>query len=97
MDRLYLLKDLDVNALSVAAESDGSGLLLMQDATYALNESREESSLVRKILGKGRPVYYLDRDVERRGLTEKLISGAQKMNVEGMVDLLFGGARVINV
>lgn len=96
MDRLYVLKNLDVDALSITAESDGSGLLLMQDATYALNESREESSLVRKILGKGRPVYYLDRDVERRGLTEKLVSGAQKINTDGMVDLLFG-VRVINM
>jgi len=96
MDRLYVLKNLDVDALSVAAESDGSGLLLMQDATYALNESREESSLVRKMLGKGRPVYYLDRDVERRGLTGKLVQGAQKINIDDMVGLLFG-ARVINV
>jgi len=96
MDRLYVLKNLDEDAISIAAESGDSGLLLMQDATYALNESREESRLVRKILGKGRPVYYLDRDVERRGLTEKLVQGAQKINIDGMVDLLFG-VRVINV
>ncbi len=96
MNRLYVLKNLDVDALSVAAESDGSGLLLMQDSTYALNESREESSLVRKILGKGRPVYYLDRDMERRGLNGKLVQGAQPLDIDGMVDLLFG-VRVINV
>ena len=96
MDRLYVLNNLDEDAISIAAESGDSGLLLMQDATYALNESREESRLVRKILGKGRPVYYLDRDVERRGLTEKLVQGAQKINIDGMVDLLFG-VRVINV
>ena len=96
MNRLYVLKNLDVDALSVAAESDDSGLLLMQDATYALNESREESILVRKILGKGRPVYYLDRDVERRGLNGKLVQGAQPLDIDGMVDLLFG-VRVINV
>lgn len=96
MDRLYVLKNLDVDVLSVAAESNDSGLLLMLDATYALNESREESRLVREIIGKGRPVYYLDRDVERRGLTEKVVKGAQKINIDGMVDLLFG-VRVINV
>jgi len=96
MDRLYVLKNLDVDALSVAAESNDSGLLLMQDAIYALNESREESSLVREILGKGRPVYYLDRDVERRGLNGKLVQGAQPLDIDGMVDLLFE-VKVINV
>jgi sulfur relay protein TusB/DsrH len=96
MDRLYVLKNLDLDALSVATESDDSGLLLMQDATYALNASREESSLVKKILGKGRPVYYLDIDMERRGLTGRLVQGAQKIDIDGMVDLLFG-VRVINV
>jgi sulfur relay protein TusB/DsrH len=96
MDRLYVLKDLDVDALSIASESDGSGLLLMQDATYALNESRKESKLVRKIIEKGRPVYYLDSDMERRGLTSKLVKGAQPLDIEGMVDLLFG-AKVINL
>ena len=97
MDRLYVLKNLDVDALSITSESENSALLLMQDATYALNESREESRLVRKILGKGKPVYYLGRDAERRGLTGKLVEGAQPLEIEGMVDLLFGGARVINV
>lgn len=97
MDRLYVLKDLDVKALSIASESEGSGLLLMQDAAYALNESRRESSFVKKILGEGRPVYYLGRDVERRGLTGKLVSGAQPLDVDGVVDLLFSGARVLNV
>jgi sulfur relay protein TusB/DsrH len=96
MDRLYVLKDLDLDALSIASKSDGSGLLLLQDATYALNESREESRLVRKIIEKGRPVYYLDSDMERRGLTGKVAKGAQPLDIEGMVDLLFG-ARVINM
>lgn len=96
MDRLYVLKNLDADALSIAAELNDSGLLLMQDATYALNESREESSLVREILGKGRPVYYLDRDVERRGFNGKLVQGAQPLDIDGMVDLLFE-VKVINV
>ncbi len=97
MDRLYLLKNLDVNALSIAVESERSGILLMQDATLMLNESRKESRLVKTILDKGRPVYYLGRDVERRGLTGKLVSGAQPLDYDCMVDLLFGGAKVINV
>ena len=97
MDKLYLLKNLDVNALSIAVESESSGLLLMQDATLMLNESRKESRLVKMILDKGRPVYYLGKDVERRGLNDKLVSGAQPLDYDGMVDLLFGGATVINM
>ena len=69
----------------------------MQDATLMLNESRKESRLVKMILDKGRPVYYLGKDVERRGLNDKLVSGAQPLDYYGMVDLLFGGATVINV
>jgi len=97
MDRLYLLKNLDANALSVAVESENSGLLIMQDATIMLNESRKESRLIKTILEKGRPVYYLGKDVERRGLNGKLVPGAQPLDYDGLVDLLFGGATVINV
>ena len=91
------MKNLDVDALGVVVESERSGLLLMQDATYMLNESRNESRLVKTILEKGRPVYYLGRDVERRGLNVKLVSGAQPLDYDSMVDLLFSGATVINV
>jgi sulfur relay protein TusB/DsrH len=97
MEKLYLLKNLDVDALGVVVESERSGLLLMQDATYMLNESRNESRLVKTILEKGRPVYYLGRDVERRGLNVKLVSGAQPLDYYSMVDLLFSEATVINV
>ena len=97
MEKPYLLKNLDVNALSMAVESERSGLLLMQDATYMLNESRKESRLVKTMLEKGRPVYYLGKVVERRGLTGKLVPGAQPLDYDGMVDLLFSGATVINV
>ena len=97
MDRLYLLKNLDANALSVAVESENSGLLIMQDAAIMLNESRKESRLIKTILEKGRPVYYLGKDVERRGLNGKLVPGAQPLDYDGLVDLLFGGATIINV
>ena len=97
MDRLYLLKNLDANALSVAVESENSGLLIMQDAAIMLNESRKESRLIKTILEKGRPVYYLGKDVERRGLNGKLVLGAQPLDYDGLVDLLFGGATIINV
>lgn len=97
MDRLYLLKNLDVNALKLAAELDSSGLLLMQDAVLMLNESRREARLIEAALERGVLVYYLGRDTERRGLTRKLVSGAQPLDYDGMVDLLFGGATVINV
>ena len=97
MDRLYLLKNLDANALSVAVESENSGLLIMQDAAIMLNESRKESRLIKTMLEKGRPVYYLGKDVERRGLNGKLVLGAQPLDYDGLVDLLFGGATVINV
>lgn len=97
MEKLYLLKNLDVNALSIAVESKSSGLLMMQDATLMLNESRKESRLVKTMLEKGRPVYYLGKDVERRGLNGKLVLGTQPLDYDGMVDLLFSGATVINM
>jgi len=97
MEKLYLLKNLDVNALSIAVESESSGLLLMQDATYMLNESRKEALLVKTILEKGRPIYYLRKDVERRGLNGKLVKDAQPLDYDGMVDLLFSAATVINM
>jgi len=97
MDRLYLLKNLDVNALSIAVESESSGLLLMQDAVLMLNESRREARLIETALERGRPVYYLSKDAERRGLTEKLVSSAQPLDYDDVVDLLFSGATVINV
>ena len=97
MDRLYLLKNFDESILSIVVESERSGLLLMQDATLMLNESRKESHLVKTMLEKGRPVYYLGKDVERRGLNGKLVPGSQALDYDGMVDLLFSGATVINV
>lgn len=97
MDRLYLLKNFDESILSIVVESERSGLLLMQDATLMLNESRKESRLVKMMLEKGRSVYYLGKDVERRGLKGKLVSGAQSLDYDGMVDLLLSGATVINV
>lgn len=97
MEKLYLLKNLDVDALSIVTESECSGLLLMQDAIIMLNESRKESRLIKKMLEKGRPVYYLGKDSERRGLNGKLVSGAQPLDYDSMVDMLFSGATVINV
>ena len=97
MDRLYLLKNFDESILSIVVESERSGLLMMQDATLMLNESRKESRLVKTMLEKGRPVYYLGKDVERRGLSGKLVLGSHPLDYDGMVDLLFSGATVINV
>ena len=97
MDRLFLLRNLDVTALSLAAESESSVLLLMQDAVLMLNESRREARLIDAVLERERPVYYLDKDAERRGLKGKLVSGAQPLDYDGVVDLLFSGATVINL
>ena len=97
MDRLFVLKNLDGKALRVAVKVKGSGLLLMQDAVYQLNEALPEARQVESALRKGKPVYYLRKDAEKRGVEGKTVSGAEPLDIDGVVDLLFSGATVLNL
>ncbi|MBN2334991.1 hypothetical protein JXL21_05485 [Candidatus Bathyarchaeota archaeon] len=97
MDRLFVLKNLDGKVLRVAVEAERSGLLLMQEAVYQLNEALPEARQIESALSKGKPVYYLRKDAERRGLEGKTVSGAEPLDIDGVVDLLFSGATVLNL
>jgi len=42
-------------------------------------------------------IYALKGDLEKRGLTERMIGGVELVDYDGMVDLLFSGYKVVNL
>jgi sulfur relay protein TusB/DsrH len=74
-------------ALSINAD-----ILLIQDGVYFLN-----NSVANKPDFGVRKVYALGDDVEKRGLSDRVGTEVELITYDGMVDLLFSGATVVNL
>jgi len=81
--------DEDILEKAMTAEAD---LLLMQDATIFCNNWRKNAPVFGDM-----KVYALKGDLEKRGLTERMIGGVELVDYDGMVDLLFSGYKVVNL
>jgi len=81
--------DEDILEKAMTAEAD---LLLMQDATIFCNIRRKNAPVFGDM-----KIYALKGDLEKRGLTERMIGGVELVDYDGMVDLLFSGYKVVNL
>ncbi|MCW4049402.1 MAG: sulfurtransferase complex subunit TusB [Candidatus Bathyarchaeota archaeon] len=97
MKRLYILKGLDKKALQLALNSEDSGVLLMQESVYFTNKDAEDSQPLKKATFEGKEIYVLEKDAERRGIASRMVDGLKVLDYDGVVDLLFSGAKVVNL
>ena len=81
--------DEDILEKAMTAEAD---LLLMQDATIFCNKGRKNAPVFGDM-----KIYALKGDLEKRGLTERMIGGVELVDYDDMVDLLFSGYKVVNL
>ncbi len=80
MGNLYLVdKPYGANGLAFAAQDDDAVVVLIQDGVYL------DLSEVSKA---GRPLYAVKRDIERRGLANKLPSSVKTVGFDELVDLI---------
>jgi sulfur relay protein TusB/DsrH len=70
----------------------GAEILLMQDAVLFTNNKLIENQK----LGESK-IYAMKRDVERRGLRDRVLGNVELLDIDGVVDLLFSGKTVINM
>jgi len=89
--KLILLNtnDGDILEKALSAEAD---LLLMQDATLFCNSGRNDVPEF-----GDRKVFALKVDLEKRGLSERMVEGVELVDYDGMVDLLFSDYTVVNL
>ena len=81
--------DEDILEKAMTAEAD---LLLTQDATLFCNNGRKDAPEF-----GDRKVYALNVDLEKRGLSDRMVDGVELVDYDGMVDLLFSVCKVVNL
>lgn len=87
MGNMYLIdKPSAAGALALAAQDDGAIVVLIQDGVFL------DVSDLKKA---GRSVYAVKRDVDRRGLGERLAAGVQPIGFDELVDLIVAN-KVVN-
>ena len=89
--KLIVINTNDRNALDQALNVEAE-VLLIQDAVLSLNKGREDAPSF-----KGKKVYALGIDVEKRGLSERLVEGVELVDYTIMVDLMFSSDSVVNL
>jgi len=81
--------DGDIMEKAMNVEAD---LLLMNDATLFCNSRRNDAPEF-----GGRNVYALKVDLEKRGLSDRMVDGIELVDYDRMVDLLFSDYTVVNL
>ena len=81
--------DGDIMEKAMNVEAD---LLLMHDATLFCNSGRNYAPEF-----GGRKVYAIKIDLEKRGLSKRMVNGVELVDYDGMVDLLFSDYKVVNL
>jgi sulfur relay protein TusB/DsrH len=89
--KLIVVNKNDMGTLDQALSVDAD-ILLIQDGAYFLNNAVADTPDF-----GDRKVYALGVDVEKRGLANRMVSGVELIDYDGMVDLLFSGATVVNL
>ena len=87
--KLTVINANDLNALKQALGLE-TDVLLLQDGVYLLNKAMNiEFSDIK--------LHALDVDVQKRGLSDRLMDGVELIDYDGMVDLLFSSETVVNL
>ena len=89
--KLIVLNTHDENILEKAMTAEAD-LLLMQDAVLFCNNGRKDAPEFGK-----RQVYALKVDMEKRGLSDRMVDGIELIDYNGVVDLLFSEYTVVNL
>jgi sulfur relay protein TusB/DsrH len=89
--KLIVLNTHDENILEKAMNSKAD-LLLMQDAVLFCNNGRKDAPEF-----GDRKVYALKVDIEKRGLSDRMVDSIELINYNGVVDLLFSEYTVVNL
>lgn len=89
--KLIVLNTHDEDILEKAMTTEAD-LLLMHDATLFCNNGRKDAPKF-----GDRKVYALKVDLEKRGLSDRMVDGVELVDYEGMVDLLFSDYSVVNL
>lgn len=101
MRTLIILKDKDPEPLSTAEilreKGEDVGIVLMLDAVY-MATGTEKDIPVKSMMENGVDFILLKRDVERRGLSTRLLPGVELVDYERLMDILFSeDQRVLNL
>ena len=93
MKNLYVLKENDPELAGLA--SNGSALLLLQDAIYTLAVDQE---LGASLEDRGVETYILEADARERGMEEAIPPWTQRIDYTELVQLIMGkDYKVINL
>lgn len=91
MRKIIVINKHDWNTIEKAIMLDAE-ILLMQDAVLFTNSRVAENEK----LGENR-IYAMKKDVDKRGLGDRVLKNVELLDVDGVVDLLFSGKNVINM
>jgi sulfur relay protein TusB/DsrH len=89
--KLIVINMNDRNALNQALNVEAD-VLLIQEAVLFLNKGRSDVPDF-----SGKKVYALGIDVEKRGLSNRLVEGVELVDYNNMVDLMFSSDSVVNL
>lgn len=91
MKKLIILKNHDQLSLDQALQIDAD-IILMQEAVLFANNGVSINNEI-----KGFKLYALKKDVEVRGIKDRLDHDVDLIEYDEMVDLLFSGKTVLNL
>lgn len=99
---LFFLNKLDIDFLPLAKKLREKGedlsVILIQDAIYLGLRNNGNSEQVKNLIEKGVKFHTLDKDVERRGVINNLMTGLELIDYDRLIDLLFSDdQKVINM
>ena len=102
MRTLVIISHLDEGFLSIAEglreRGEEVGVVLLQDAVYLALKNGEYSESMKQAMEKGVEFHIMARDVERRGVTGKILPSIKIIDFDELIDLLFRKhQRVINL
>ncbi len=89
--KLIMINTNDRNAFDQALNVEAE-VLLIQEAVLFLNKGRTDAPSL-----NGKKVYALGIDVEKRGLSDRLVEGVELVDYSSMVDLMFSSDSVVNL
>jgi len=96
MKTFYVMKNFDKDALKLITENTHNhGLILMQDAVLLSIEMKNNTIV--KTYGANGNLYSLKPDALKRGITKKMVPGVQLIDYDELVDILFSGAKILNL
>jgi sulfur relay protein TusB/DsrH len=96
MNTIYVMTNFDEKSLNLIPDNtDGHGLILMQDAVL-LSQKKNNNEKI-GIFGANGSLFVLKPDVLKRGITEKMVPGVHLIDHEELIDLLFNGAKILNL